>query len=90
MYLHTWWRRYQLVSAQLISVHNDSHPTSLNVLQQLSRAPQSKTSHTATKKHFWLLAQLFPYPSAKSASSLLLSISNAWVLASRAIRTRSV
>lgn len=44
-------------------VHNDSHPTRLHVIQ-LSRASQSKTSHTATKKNFWLLAQLFPYQSA--------------------------
>lgn len=59
-------------------VHNDSHPTRLHVIQ-LSRASQSKTSHTATKKNFWLLAQLFPYQSANWTSSLLLSISNAWV-----------
>lgn len=46
-----------------LPVHNDSHPTRLNVIQP-SRAPQSKTSHTATKKNFWLSAQLFPYQSA--------------------------
>lgn len=90
LYLHTWRRRYQLVSPRLISVHNDIHPTRLNVIQHPSRASQSKTSHPATKKNFWLLAQLFPYQSAKSTSSLLLSISNAWVSAFEAIRTRSV
>lgn len=64
-----------------LTVHNDIHS---------SRASQSKTSHTATKKNFWLLAQLFPYQSAKSTSSLLLSISNAWTSVFEAIRTRSV
>lgn len=73
-----------------LPMHNDIHSSRLNVIQQPSRASQSKTSHTATKKNFWLLAQLFPYQSTKSTSSLLLSISNAWASVFEAIRTRSV
>lgn len=73
-----------------LPMHNDIPSSRLNVIQQPSRASQSKTSHTATKKNFWLLAQPFPYQSAKSTSSLLLSISNAWASVFEAIRTRSV
>lgn len=89
--------RYHLKSLQVLPVETllctvtaVPRSTGPSVTQQLSGAPQSKTSHIATKKNFWLVAQLFPYQSAKSTFSLLLSISNAWASASEAIRTRSV
>lgn len=51
-------------------IHLNTHSARLKVIKQLNRAFQSKTIHITTKqKKCWLLAQLFPYQSAKSTSA---------------------
>lgn len=67
LYPQTWLWQYHLKSSLFMPVEILSRTTTsilVSVTQQQSRASQSKTSHIATKKNFWLLARLFPYQSA--------------------------
>lgn len=63
-----------------IKAYIDTHSTRLKVIKQLNKASQSKTSNTAAKKKCWLLAQLFPYQSAKSTCFFPLQMPKPWPL----------